>query len=211
MTTARPCRTSTVNQTSETALIAALRAGEEQAFEQLVREHGGRMLAVARRFLGCEHEAGDAVQEAFLSAFRSIESFAGESRLGTWLHRIVVNVCLMRLRAARSRPAVSIDALLPVFEEDGHHARPISAWNAAPSEPVEVDETRARVRACIQELPEPYRVVLLLRDIEELDTAETAKRMGISQAAVKVRLHRARQALRTLLDPYMRSEADDCN
>lgn len=190
----------------ESALLAAVRRGDEAACATLVQRYGGRMLAVARRFLTCEQDAADAVQEAFLSAFRALETFAGDAKIGTWLHRIVVNACLMKLRSARSRPTTSIENLLPTFDDTGHHARRLAAWQGAPTEQVEAAELRQQVRTCIDALPEPYRVVLLLRDIEELDTAETAQRLGLTETAVKVRLHRARQALRTLLDPLLRGD-----
>src|SRR5688572_2360303 len=89
---------------SDTELLAALRAGESAAYEHLVREYGGRMLLVARRFLSQEQDAQDAVQDAFLSAFKAIENFEGNSKLSTWLHRIVVNASLMKLRAQRRKP-----------------------------------------------------------------------------------------------------------
>jgi len=205
----QPCddRTGAFGDASESgddSALARLRAGDSAACEEFVRRYGGRMLAVARRYLRCEQDAADAVQEAFLSAFRSIRDFAGDSKLGTWLHRIVVNVCLMKLRSSRNRPATSIESLLPAFDETGHHAQRISTWDSSPLERLHTEELRSTVRECIVRLPEAYRVVLLLRDIEELDTAETAQRLGISTAAVKVRLHRARQALRTLLDPIFR-------
>jgi RNA polymerase sigma-70 factor (ECF subfamily) len=195
---------------SETGLLERLRSGDEAACADLVRHFGGRMLTVSRRFLRCEQDAADAVQEAFLSAFRSIQDFEGGSRLGTWLHRIVVNACLMKLRAARRRPATSIDHLLPAFDETGHQVRQATTWDTSPLERLQTQELRARVRRCIEMLPEGYRVVLLLRDIEELDTAETASRLGISESAVKVRLHRARQALRTLLEPAFTTEVAQC-
>lgn len=187
----------------EAALLTLVRRGDQAGCEEFVRRYGGAMLAVARRFLRCEQDAADAVQDAFLSAFRSIQAFAGNSRIGTWLHRIVVNACLMKLRSAKSRTTTSIESLLPTFDETGHHARRVSSWGAPPPERLHAAELRARVRECIEDLPEPYRVVLLLRDIEELDTQETAERLAISPAAVKVRLHRARQALRTLLEPHL--------
>lgn len=190
------------------AALRALRAGSESACERFVRQYSPRMLAVARRFLRCEQDALDAVQDAFLSAFRSLQGFAGESQIGTWLHRIVVNACLMKLRTAKARPTTSIDRLLPAFDETGHHARAVSGWEQTPPEKLQSEELRGRVRECIDRLPEGYREVLLLRDIEEFDTEETARKLGISPAAAKVRLHRARQALRTLLDPIVRGEID---
>jgi RNA polymerase sigma-70 factor (ECF subfamily) len=182
----------------ERALVAALRAGDEAAFEQIVRRYGGRLLSVARRVLGNEEDARDALQEAFLSAFRAIGSFTGESLLSTWLHRVVVNACLMRLRSRRRRREESLDDLLPGFAEDGHFLEAPSSWRS--DELLEREDARASVRGCIERLPARHREILVLRDIEELDTSEVAAALGITPNAVKVRLHRARQALRTLIE-----------
>ena len=187
----------------DAALLERLRGGEEAAFEELVRAYGGRMLAVARHFLPGEEDARDAVQDAFLSAFRSIGRFEGQARLSTWLHRIVVNAALMKLRTRRRKPEQSIEELLPGFLEDGHLAQPALEWRKAAEDPVEREQLRALLRESIDRLPEGYRNVLLLRDIEELDTEETARMMNISVAAVKTRLHRARLALRGLLEPHL--------
>ncbi len=193
-------------QVNEHELVKDLRAGDESACTLFVLQNTPRMLAVARRLLRDEQDASDAVQDAFLSAFRSIHEFAGGAKLSTWLHRIVVNACLMKLRSAKSRPARSIENLLPAFDETGHHARPIADWGDSPPEQLHARELRAKVRAAIDELPNSYRTVLILRDIEELDTEQAANRLGITAAAVKVRLHRARLALRGLLDPALRSD-----
>jgi RNA polymerase sigma-70 factor (ECF subfamily) len=186
------------------ALVARLRSGEEGAYEELVRGYGGRLLAVARRFLRSEDDARDAVQDAFLAAFRNIERFEGQARLSTWLHRIVVNAALMKLRTRRRRPETSIEDLLPGFLEDGHMSHPASPWRKGDADPAELNQLRGLVLEKIQDLPEGYRNVLMLRDIEDLDTEETAQLMGLSTGAVKTRLHRARQALRTLLEPHLR-------
>jgi RNA polymerase sigma-70 factor (ECF subfamily) len=183
----------------EPTLVAALRAGDEWAFETMVREHGGHLLAVARRFVRDEDEARDVVQSTYLSAFRAIADFHGGCQLSTWLHRIVVNSALMKLRSRRRRPEESIEALLPAFQDDGHHVEQFSSWSAPADTLLEQKQTRATVRACIWQLPENYRVVLLLRDIEERSTQEVAELLGVTPTAVKVRLHRARQALSTLL------------
>lgn len=188
----------------EAPLIARLRRGEDAAFEELIRAYGGRLLAVARRFLPVEEDARDAVQDAFLSAFRAIESFQGQARLSTWLHRIVVNAALMKLRSRSRKPEVLIEDLLPDFLEDGHMASPAVEWRKPADDPVERSQLRALVLDSIQRLPEAHRNVLILRDIEELDTEETAKILGASANAVKTRLHRARQALRGLLEPELR-------
>ena len=180
-------------------LLAALKSGDEQAFETLVRLYGGRMLAVARRFVRNDDDAQDVVQAAYLSAFRSVGQFEGHCLVGTWLHRIVVNTALMKLRSRRRTPETSIDELLPAFQEDGHHVERFSDWCAPADELIERAETRAMVRASIDRLPDNYREILILRDIEELSTDESARALRMTPTAVKVRLHRARQALSTLL------------
>ena len=187
----------------EQALLARLRAGEEAAYEELVRGHTGRLLTVARRILRSEEDAHDAVQEAFLNAFRALPRFDGRARLSTWLHRIAINACLMRLRTRRRKPEEPIEPLLPTFYGDGHRRDPGPTWEEDAVAALQTSERRVAVRACIDQLPESYRSVLLLRDIEELDTAEAALALGIKPEAVKMRLHRARQALRTLLAPHV--------
>ena len=187
----------------EKDLLARLRKGDDAAYEELVRAYGGRMLAVARRFLRSDDDARDAVQDAFLSAFRSIDRFEGNARISTWLHRIVVNAALMKLRTRRRKPEQSIEEMLPGFLEDGHMDAPASPWRPTEPDGLERQELRDLLVQKIHELPESYRNVLLLRDIEELDTEETAEIMGIRPGAVKTRLHRARQALRGLLAPHL--------
>lgn len=184
----------------ERALVERLRRGDGDAYETIVRRFGGRLIATARRMLGNDHDAEDALQEALLSAFRHVDQFAGQARLSTWLHRIVVNVALMRMRSRRARPERSIEELLPRFVEDGHWADRLAGGQEASDALLERHESRRLVRRCIAQLPETYRVVLALRDLDELDTGETAARLGITANAVKVRLHRARQALRTLIE-----------
>lgn len=189
----------------EPALVAALRAGEDRAFEVLVRTFGGRMLAVARRLMGDEADAADAVQDAFLSAFKSIERFDGRSQLGTWLHRITINASLMKLRSRRRRKERPIEDLLPRYKADGHAQVDSTPWRDETDEIEARNAVRRLVRQKIDELPEQYRTVLVLRDIEGLDTESTGAALGMSVPAVKTRLHRARQALRTLLDPHFRN------
>lgn len=180
-------------------LLAALRAGDDGAYERLVRDFGGRMLAVARRILRDEEEARDALQEAYLLAFRALPRFAGESRVSTWLHRIVVNAALMKIRGRQRRPEQSLEPLLPRFAEDGHHAEAVVSWSDSAEQLIEREQTRAIVRAAIDELPDSYRLVVMMRDIEGLSTTEAAAAFGITENALKLRLHRARQALATIL------------
>jgi RNA polymerase sigma-70 factor, ECF subfamily len=183
----------------EGRLIERLRAGDDDGFELLVRKYGGRMLATAQRILQNESDARDAVQEAFLSVFRSIADFAGEAALGTWLHRIVVNAALMQIRSRRRRAEEPIEQLLPRFDESGDWVEhPLTGTRVGDLQ--ESRERLALMRKCLEKLPERYRVVLLLRDIEDLDTEQTARMLSTTPTAVKVRLHRARQALKTLIE-----------
>ncbi|MEZ4216104.1 MAG: sigma-70 family RNA polymerase sigma factor [Myxococcota bacterium] len=188
----------------EAKLVAALQRGEAQAYERLVRANTPRMLVVARRYLQTDEDARDAVQEAFVSAFRAIDRFEGGAQLSTWLHRIVVNACLMRLRTRRRKPEQSIEELLPRFREDGHLEAPTTGWRSGADRQLERSQTRAAVREAIDRLPESHRTVLLLRDIEGFDTEEAARELGITRGAVKTRLHRARLALREQLEPHFR-------
>jgi RNA polymerase sigma-70 factor, ECF subfamily len=183
-------------------LLDQVRAGDERAFEAIVRQHAPRMLTVARRFLPGEQDCEDAVQDALVSAYRSIADFDRKSQLGTWLHRITVNACLMKLRARSRRPETSIDNLLPQFDDTGHRVSCDPAWSNG-LERLVVKDLQSLVRRSIDRLPQSYRLVLLLRDIEEQSTADTARQLNCSEANVKTRLHRARQALRTLLAPHL--------
>jgi RNA polymerase sigma-70 factor (ECF subfamily) len=183
----------------EPTLVAALLQGHEWAFEMMVRTYGGRLYAVARRICQNDEDARDVVQSAYLSAFRSLNRFEGAAQLSTWLHRIVVNTALMRLRSKRRKREESLDTLLPAFTADGHHVEEFSEWAMPVDRLLEREEIRAAVRSCIALLPDNYREVLLLRDIEELSTKEVARVLAMTPTAVKVRLHRARQALSTLL------------
>ena len=187
----------------ESALVARLQDGDDAAFENLVREQTPRLLRVARRLLPSEEDARDAVQDAFLSAFKSIGRFERGSTISTWLHRILINACLMKLRSQRRRPEKEIDNLLPQFSEDGHRIESGGEWTLTAEETVQRVETSELVRSLIDQLPDSYRLVLIMRDLEEMSTEETAQILGVTPNAVKVRLHRARQALRTLLDPHM--------
>lgn len=174
----------------------------------IVRANAGSLRRTCRRLLQDEAEADDAVQESFLSAFAHLQAFRGQARLSTWIHRIAVNVCLMRLRRRIAlAPAIESDdcdaalgSLLPRYLDDGHRADPLPAWSASVDVLCERRELCERVRQLVQSLPEPHRTVLVLRDLEELSTEETAELLGVRINAVKTRLHRARQALRTMLE-----------
>jgi RNA polymerase sigma-70 factor, ECF subfamily len=188
--------------TEEGTLIAGFRNGDEQAFETLVRKFGPRLLATARHYMRSDDDARDVLQDAFLCAFKSVGNFKGHSQLSTWLHRIVINCALMHLRRKKrcsELEDVEIDELLPRFNPAGNWMdggpRSMSAQVY-----LEIFETKATVRRCIERLPDGYRLVLTLRDIDELDTEEVAGLLGVTGNNVKVRLHRARQALKALIE-----------
>src|SRR5436309_1962203 len=149
-------------------LLEGLRRGDERSYEILDRRYGGRMLRVARRLLRIEEDAEDVVQEAFLSAFRSIDRFRGDSALSTWLHRIVVNAALMKLRRSSSRPEVRVEDCLPTFDAKGRYAKPVELWSAPADSLLLREETRARVRERVATLPPKYSEVVALRDIDGL-------------------------------------------
>lgn len=180
-------------------LIAGLRRGDDDAFELMVRKFGGRMLATARRLLGSEDDARDALQEAFLCTFKSSAHFKGESALATWLHRIVINSALMQLRHRKRHPDEQLDELMPQFDQNGDWLDSCDC-SLLPETALETFETRVMVRRCVEQLPPSHRIVLLLRDIEGLDTEEVAALLRVTTNAVKIRLHRARQALKTLIE-----------
>lgn len=182
----------------EAAMLDGLRRGNDDAFATIFRRYGSRMVATARRLLGNDEDARDAVQEAMLAAFKAADRFEGGAQIGTWLHRIVVNAALMRLRTRRRKPEASIEDLLPSYLADGHRAVPANDELPADEALVHAEQL-ALLRACVDELPEAYREVYILRDIEELSSEDVAMAMGVTPNAVKIRLHRARQALMALV------------
>lgn len=191
----------------EARLLERLRAGEEAAFADLVRLHLPRMQSVVRRMLAAP-DVDDVLQETFLSAFRALPGFRGQARLSTWLHRIAINAALMHLRARQPMHERPIDDFLPRFLDDGHQQSPPAAvWDQTAADLLGRAETRDLVRAAIDTLPQIYRVVLVLRDIEELDTGETAALLEVGPGVVKTRLHRARQALRTIIEQKLQETA----
>jgi RNA polymerase sigma-70 factor (ECF subfamily) len=184
--------------TDEPGLVESVRAGDAGAFETLVRRETPRLLSVARRILNNDDEAREAVHQGFIAAYRAREQFHGDSSLSTWLHRIVVNKALDVLRARQRRPEAAIEDLLPRFRPDGHHTEQFATWPEMESV-IDRERLSGTVRDAIASLPESFRLVLLLRDLEGLSTDETAEALTTTPNAVKLRLHRARLALRTLL------------
>ena len=191
---------------TDESLLEGLRAGDDASYEVLVRTWCGPMLTVARRILGDEQDAMDCVQDAFLQVFRNVAGFEGRSSLGTWLHRIVANAALSKLRK-RNRGEEELSAeLLAKFDSTGHRMGRQERGTSSAGDLIDRAETREFVQRQIALLPEQYRVVLVLRDIDGYDTAEAAEMLEITETALKVRLHRARAALKKLIEPLLRGE-----
>lgn len=185
-------------------LVDCIRAGENQCYDLFVRRFGSKVLAVAKRYLRSDADAADCFQDTFVAAFDGIDRFEKRSSLGTWLRGITVNQCLMRIRTNSRRREESIDHLLPEFDERGKR---VTTYEPAQSsdfgDMIDRSQTKTVVRSKIDELPDDYRMTLLLRDIDGYSTQETADILGIRVNAVKTRLHRARSALKTLLAPEL--------
>ena len=170
---------------------------------QLVRTHQSWMQALAKRILNGDTLAEDCVQESFISAMQKIASFQGRSSFKTWLKRIVINNCLMKLRQQQRRSEVNVDDLMPQF--DNNECRLEPHWQAikTPDTILQDHQNSEQVLNHINQLPDDYRIVLLLRDIEELSTKEVAEILECAEGTVKVRLHRARCALKKMLEPIL--------
>ena len=182
-------------------LLEKLRAGDDDAFEQFVRQHSGRALATARRLLRDDAAAADCVQEAFLAASQNIGGFEGRSSLATWLNRITINQALMHLRRHKAKNEIPLDPLLPQFDDNKCRIEPALHVVRTVEDIIADAQLKDMITKGIEQLPDEYRVVLLLRDIEEMTTREVASTLEISEGAVKTRLHRARSALKKILEP----------
>jgi len=181
-----------------------LLAGDEKAFEQLVVQESPRLFRVIVRILGDDDEAQSVLQETFLQAFQRIHTFRRESKLTTWLYAIGINLARASLRKSRRLSSLEdqeVERMQPDFNR-GMFVETPAAWD--PERVTELSDRRQLVRKGIEQLPEDYKTIVILRDIEEYSTDEVAKMLDISSGAVRVRLHRARQALRKLLDPHFR-------
>ena len=185
---------------SDEALAARAASGDDHAFEQIVERYQGRMFRLASRLTG-ETEAPDVLQEAFLQVYRHLPAFRGESRFGTWLYRIATNAALMHRRARARRPAEPLDPYLPRFNARGEHAgTPAELQMAAPADELLDRQFLARkAREGLERLPDIYRDAFVLRDLEEMSTADVAHALGLEPAAVRQRVHRARLMLRGYL------------
>lgn len=186
---------------SDEDLAAQAAAGAETAFEALVHRYHARAYRLAHRVAGTDGDAQDAVQEAFLQVFRKLSTFRGESRFSTWLFRIVTNAALMQRRSRSRRPAESLEAYMPRFDESGRHAGTPSQLLAPAHVEERIDRRVLAEKAMegIDRLPDTYRLPFILRDLEDMPTAEVAHVLGLEPPAVRQRVHRARLMLRGYL------------
>jgi RNA polymerase sigma-70 factor, ECF subfamily len=181
-------------------LLDALRRREPMAAERLITRYGERAYRLASRITGNGPDAEEVVQDALWTVVRKIDTFRGEAAFGSWLYRIVANAAYQKLRGGQSRRReLSLDEVLPFFDEDGRHVVPLADWSPRVDDPSVQAELRTALTAAIDDLPAAFRTVLVLRDVEGRSNLEIAEALGLSLALVKTRVHRARLFLRKRL------------
>ncbi len=193
------------NLPTDEVLVDRFRAGDRRAFEELVRRHRSRIYHLALRMTKNEQEALEIVQETFLSAYRKLPEFRGESAVGSWIHRIAANFALMRLRHKKVVDEVEepLETEDGKFRPDGHWDEgPAGFWGRRADDIVLDTELRGQINTAVDALPDSYRAVFLLRDIEGLSYDEIADALQTTVPAIKSRLHRARLSLRERLAHY---------
>jgi len=194
---------------AEAILVQSLRMGEDSGYETLVRSFGPQVLAIARRYLRSEADAADCFQDTFIAIFQNIENFQRRSSFRQWVRGVAVKQCLMKIRKRQRRREDSIEHMLPTFNDRGERVDVASPGQKSEvGEMLDAEKIRRLVRANIDHLPQDHRLVLLLRDIDGYSTSETACILGIKINAVKTRLHRARSALKFMIEPLL--EQTDC-
>jgi RNA polymerase sigma-70 factor, ECF subfamily len=189
---------------NDEALVRLAQGGDTRAFDELVVRYRDKVYRLALRILRHEEDAAEALQEAFLSAYRGLKNFKVESTFSTWLYRVATNAALMRYRRRREGHVSLEQSQSP--NGDGEPMA-IPDWSAQPLDELLDQETREVMNDSVQRLPEDLRTVFLLRDVEELSNAQVADVLDLTIAAVKSRLHRARKSLREDLDRYFRDKA----
>ncbi len=186
------------------ALVDALRRRDSTAAERLLETYGDRVYRLALRITGNAPDAEEVVQDAFWSVLRHIETFRGESLLGSWIYRITANAAYQKLRrAAHRRDEIPLDQVLPILDDGHHHGDPSGDWSAQIDDPAIQSELRDVLASAIDELPANHRAVFVLHDVEGLSMAEVADALGISLATAKTTAHRARLRLRKRLGMFL--------
>jgi len=192
--------------TNEIGLIARILAGEKELFHELIRPYERMVYLTLFSIVKNEAEAEDGAQEAVINAYKHLVSFRAEAKFSTWLTTIAINEGRKRLRKTKGAGEESIEE---GAEERGYDytPAPLTDWREIPLEALERKELREALRVAVAELPDIYRQVFTLRDLEELSIEETAEALGITTGAVKVRLHRARIMLQKRLVPFLKTTA----
>ena len=191
----------------EAALVERARAGDADAFSELVEHYDRRVFRMAKQITQNDDDAEDVLQETFLKAYTHLSDFQGNSKFYTWLVRIAVNEALMKLRKRRSDRTVPLDE--PIDTGEDEMIREIAVWDENPEETHSRDELAQVLDQAVQSLKPAYRTVFILRDIEELSIEETAEALKLSISAVKSRLLRARLQLREKLTRQFKRKGDD--
>jgi RNA polymerase sigma-70 factor (ECF subfamily) len=192
---------------SDEQLVEMARAGDPDAFPFLVKKYSRRILRVGRNITNNDEDAEDVLQEAFLKAYTHLDSFQGNSKFYTWLVRIAMNEALMKLRKRKGDKVISLDEQLDTGEDTV--TREIAVWEGNPEDRYSQEELREILDKSVASLPEAFRTVFVLRDVEELSTEETAEVLNLSIPAVKSRLLRARLQLREKLTRMFKRQGDN--
>jgi RNA polymerase sigma-70 factor (ECF subfamily) len=195
-----------MKETDEAGLIARILTGDKELFHELIRPYERMVYLTLFSIIKNETDAEDGAQEAIISAYRHLASFRGDAKFSTWLTTIAMNEGRKRLRKAKTAAEESIEEETEAHEGD-YSPAPLTDWREIPLEALERKELREALRVAVAELPDIYRQVFTLRDLEELNIEETAQALGINTGAVKVRLHRARMMLQKRLVPYLKTTA----
>jgi RNA polymerase sigma-70 factor (ECF subfamily) len=193
-------------QRDEKALIARILSGEKELFHELIRRYERMVYMTVFAIVKNDTDAEDGAQDAIVNAYRHLSKFRGEAKFSTWLTTIAVNEGRQKLRRQKRAKEDSLDEPIAGEEEEFTPA-PLTDWKEIPLEALERKELREALRNAVAELPDIYRQIFTLRDIEELNVAETAAALGINENMVKVRLHRARMMLQKRLVPFLKTTA----
>ncbi len=191
---------------NEADLIRRILAGEKELFHELIRPYERMVYLTAFSIVKNATDAEDCAQDGIVNAYRHLAKFRAESKFSTWLTTIAVNEARQKLRKAKRAKEDSLDEPI-VGEEEEFTPAPLTDWREIPLESLERKELREALRNAVTRLPDIYREVFTLRDLEELNVAETARALGVNENIVKVRLHRARMMLQKQLVPYLKTTA----
>jgi RNA polymerase sigma-70 factor (ECF subfamily) len=196
--------TGAAKERNEAELIARILSGEKELFHDLIRPYERMLYLTAFSIVKNETDAEECAQDAVVNAYRNLAKFRGDAKFSTWLVTIAVNEARQKLRKAKRAKEQSLDE--PIDSEEGEYTpAPLTDWREIPSETLERKELREMLKKAVTELPDIYRQVFTLRDLQEMNVAETAAALGVNENIVKVRLHRARMMLQKSLAPYLKT------